>query len=214
MSMLGSAVALVMAVGLALGVAPGAGAQDGVANSISLQVFNCPAGVTADTLVADNCALATDGFDVRIFSLEGVAQPLTLADASLDSGTFVFGDEDLDPGGLFGLLGIEETVLPAGYTSYVVTGGGAAFDESGYSFENTLDAPDTFLTIFNFAPGSDESDQNGDTDVAVTGGDETGQTVVVVDIDEDGMGTITFDLDGDGTIDFSITVGGERGFDR
>ncbi len=161
------------------------------------------------TLVPGDCVLTTDGFDVRIVSLEGVAQPLTLADASLDGGTFVFGDDALDPGRLSGTLADEETVLPAGYTGYVVTGGGVALSEFGYwAFENPPDAPETSLAIYNLAPASEGTDADGGAGSDATGTDATatGRTVVEVDI-EDGRGTITFDLDGDGTIEFTITVG-------
>jgi len=205
-------------VGLMLAFTPPVGAQNDFPDSFVLQAYNCPPGMTAGTLVGDDCTPTTAGFDVRIISLEGIAEPLTLADATLDRDYFVFGDELVNQRGLTGSLRIEVTALPAGYTSYVVLGASSAPDGSGYDFENPADAdaPDPLLTIFNFAP-ADDGDDDGITDgindeaaPTVIVEQETRGPVVEVEIDEDGTGTISFDLDGDGTIDFTITVGGEE----
>lgn len=165
----GTAVFALMA-GLMLAVTPPVGAQNDFSDSIFLQVFNCPPGMTADTLVAGDCTPATAGFDVRIVSMEGIAEPLRLADAMADvspdgSHYFVFGDELVNQRGLTGRLRIEETVLPDGYTSYVVLGASPAPDGSGYDFDNTLDAdaPDPLLTVYNFAPADDGSGGTGAT---------------------------------------------------
>lgn len=221
-------VALSVTLGSPLGFAPRAGAQSDFPDSIVLQVHTCPPGMTAETLVGDDCTPTTAGFDVRIISLEGIAEPLTLADATLDRDYFVFGDELVNQRGLTGSLRIEETALPAGYTSYVVLGASPAPDGSGYDFENPADAdaPDPLLTIFNFAPadgGSDEGTTDDTDDEAAptlpntdteTAEAETRGPIVEVDIDEDGEGTIAFDLDGDGTIEFTIGIGIKPAFDR
>lgn len=114
--------------------------------SISVQVFACPPGMTAETLSAAVCAPATGVFDVTISS-DALPAPLTLGDATSDGETLTWGDLP------FGDYLIAEAVLPEGYTTYELaakaTSGNA---ETG--FRVTLDAenPTLSVRIYNFAP--------------------------------------------------------------
>lgn len=122
--------------------------------SITLRVYNCPPGMTADMLVADQCASTTEGFDAVISSGEGIMEALMLAEASVTGGAFVWGDDLLKTRGGGGRMIIRERVLPAGYTSYIVVGEDIepAAVGVGYQFRLTPEAPDAVLAIFNFAP--------------------------------------------------------------
>ena len=139
--------------GVAVGFATGVAAQADVDNSISLRTYNCPDGMTADALVGDDCAPVTEGFEVRIDSLSGVMAPLTLADATLEGDAFVWGNDVVDDRGAFGPLAIRETVLPRGYTEYLVLGDDVAQNRLGdWTFAVTPQHPDPVLRIYNLAP--------------------------------------------------------------
>jgi hypothetical protein len=143
----------VLLLGMVTGFAGGVGAQADVDNSISLRAFNCPPSMAADALVADDCTPVTEDFDVRIASLSGIMAPLTLVDATLVGDAFVWGNDVIDARGAFGPLAIRETVLPAGFTEYVVAGTGVALGESGdWTFAVTPQDPTPVLSIYNFAP--------------------------------------------------------------
>jgi hypothetical protein len=136
-----------------------ASAQLDVENSISLQVFNCPPGMYADTLVGDDCTLATEGFEIAIVSLSGLMTPLTLTDASFDGSTFIWGNEIIDARGAFGPLAVHQPTLPSGYDSFVVTGAGVEFNEFGdYVIRILADSPTASVTIYNFAPAPSGND--------------------------------------------------------
>jgi hypothetical protein len=107
--------------------------------------------MTAETLVAGECALVVEGFDVRMTSRAAVMTPLTLADAVLmEDGTFIWRSDTP-----WGPLAIHEVELPGGYRDYVVAGEGVEFDALGnWAFAVTPDSPGVFLMIYNFAPAT------------------------------------------------------------
>jgi hypothetical protein len=55
----GRAIALIAILGLTLGFTPRARAQESGGYTVTVQVYTCPPGMTADTLVGDDCALVT-----------------------------------------------------------------------------------------------------------------------------------------------------------
>ena len=137
---------------LTIGFAGGTGAQSDIGNSILLRVSACPVGMSADTFVASECSPIIDGFDVRIDSLTGIMAPLTLADATLEGDSFVWDNEVIVNRGAYDLLSIRETLLPAGFTDYLVEGSGVEVSPSGYwTFSITSATPTPVLTIYNFA---------------------------------------------------------------
>src|SRR4051812_1489620 len=143
----------VLLLGVATGFTGGVGAQADVDNAISLRAFNCPPGMAADAPVGDDCTPVTADFDVRIDSLSGIMAPLTLVDATLVGDAFVWGNDVIDARGAFGPLAIRETVLPAGFTKYVVAGSGVTSGVSGdWTFAVTPQDPTPVLSIYNFAP--------------------------------------------------------------
>jgi hypothetical protein len=120
--------------------------------TLSVSVFNCPDGMTPDTLVEGDCTPATEGFELQ---LEGgsLDTPLTTADATVEGNVVTWSNLPLssisnpDPGGP-GTYHVTETTLPDGYESYIV--GGPAMGDGGDFVVLTADAPSVDLTIFNF----------------------------------------------------------------
>ena len=113
--------------------------------AISVQVFSCPPGMTADVLDATACTPAEPDFDVTLAgsSLEG---PLTLADATQDGNFYTW--EDLPVGDYV----LAEELLPPGYDSYLLAATGVTGSmETG--FRITVDAANSPLAvrIYNFA---------------------------------------------------------------
>jgi hypothetical protein len=114
--------------------------------SISVQVFTCPPGMTAETLSAAACAPATGVFDVTISS-DALSAPLTLGDAASEGETLTWGDLP------FGDYVIAEAVLPEGYTTYELaakTTSGSA--ETGFRVALDAENPTLSVRIYNFAP--------------------------------------------------------------
>jgi hypothetical protein len=134
--------------------------------------------MTAETLDAIECWLVTEGFDLRIGSMEGIMEPLTLADATFDGSgyTWLFGPHDPGPTASPADTGphwsVREETLPDGYTSYVALGDTVELSPSGYSYvyQTTWGAPDVFIAIYNFAPsGSGNGNTDGSTTLPSTG---------------------------------------------
>jgi hypothetical protein len=143
-------------IGLTAGVHTVAVAQSGD-YTITLSVFNCPEGMTAGSLVVDECAPATEGFDVRIISLSGIMPPLTLAEATLVDDRFEWGSVLINERGAVGPLAIEETELPDGYTDYWVEGSGVELNSLGdWTFPVSPENPNPELAIYNVAPNATE----------------------------------------------------------
>ena len=94
---------------------------------LTLRAFNCPDGMTAETLNADECTATTTGFDIGIGSTQGPMEPYTLADATLEGTAYTWNLGPAPPpvaGGRmeFGWYSIGETVLPPGYQSHLIIG--------------------------------------------------------------------------------------------
>jgi hypothetical protein len=115
--------------------------------SITVQVYTCPPGMTAETVAAAACAPTIEDFDI-IISGETLRTPLTLGDAMTDGRSFTW------RGLLFGDYLIAEAVLPAGATTYVLSAQDTRGDpDTGYRV--TLDEanPELGVRIYNFSPG-------------------------------------------------------------
>jgi hypothetical protein len=121
--------------------------------SVSVSVFNCPEGMTPDTLVGEDCTQATEGFELQ---LEGgsLDAPLTTADATVEGGVVTWSElplsstTDVGPGDP-GTYHVTETVLPDGYESYIVTGP-EPLGVGGDFVVLTADAPSADMAIYNF----------------------------------------------------------------
>jgi hypothetical protein len=57
---------------------------------VTLSAFNCPLGMTAETLAPEACVATTSGFDIGIGSTLGLMDPITLADATQDGTAFTW----------------------------------------------------------------------------------------------------------------------------
>jgi hypothetical protein len=115
--------------------------------SITVQVYTCPPGMTAETVAAAACAPTVEDFDI-IISGETLQTPLTLGDAMTDGRSFTWS------GLPFGDYLIAEAVLPAGATTYVLSAQDTRGDpDTGYRV--TLDEanPELGVRIYNFSPG-------------------------------------------------------------
>lgn len=114
--------------------------------SITLQVYSCPAGMTAENLNAAACAPATGDFDVTLSGSE-LAAPLTIGDAAPAGDAYVWADL------AFGDYVIAEAVPPSGYATYILsardTSGSA---EAGYRVTLDSTEPSLPVRIYNFAP--------------------------------------------------------------
>lgn len=114
--------------------------------SITVQVYSCPPGMSAQTVAAAACAPTIEDFDI-IVSGESLQAPLTLGDATGGESAFTWS------GLPFGDYLIAEAVLPEGATTYVLSARNTSGDpETGYRV--TLDAtnPELTVRIYNFSP--------------------------------------------------------------
>jgi hypothetical protein len=114
--------------------------------SITVQVYSCPPGMTAETVAAAACSPTIEDFDI-IISGETLETPLTLGDAAGDDRSFTWS------GLPYGDYLIAEAVLPAGATTYVLSARDTSGDpETGYRV--TLDEanPQLAVRIYNFSP--------------------------------------------------------------
>jgi hypothetical protein len=114
--------------------------------AITVQVYSCPPGMTAETVAAAACAPTVEDFDI-IISGEPLQAPLTLGDATAGQSSFTWS------GLPYGDYLIAEAVLPAGATTYVLSAKDTSGDpETGYRV--TLDAanPQLAVRIYNFSP--------------------------------------------------------------
>jgi hypothetical protein len=115
--------------------------------AITVQVYTCPPGMTAETVAAAACAPTVEDFDI-IISGETLQTPLTLGDATADGRSFTWS------GLPYGDYLIAEAVLPAGATTYVLSARDTRGDpDTGYRV--TLDGanPELGVRIYNFSPG-------------------------------------------------------------
>jgi hypothetical protein len=125
---------------------------------LRLQAFVCAPGVTADQAPA-GCAPTGDGFAVTISSLEGIAEPLQLADATRVDGAYIFGDEVIQRRGMFGRLAIDVTALPPGYAESAVSGEAVSYDAAldRYVLRLAPEAPQTDVAIYALNPSAPTS---------------------------------------------------------
>jgi hypothetical protein len=115
--------------------------------AITVQVYSCPPGMTAETVAAAACAPTVEDFDI-IISSETLQTPLTLGDATVDGSSFTWS------GLPYGDYLIAEAVLPAGATTYILSARNTRGDpDTGYGV--TLDEanPQLGVRIYNFSPG-------------------------------------------------------------
>src|SRR5215207_3573967 len=113
--------------------------------AITVQVYSCPPGMTAETVAAAACAPTVEDFDI-IISGEPLQAPLTLGDATAGESSFTWS------GLPYGDYLIAEAVLPAGATTYILSARDTSGDkETGYRV--TLDAanPQLAVRIYNFS---------------------------------------------------------------
>ncbi len=118
-----------------------AGEPNAGQGSITIEVYACPSGMTAQKIDITACAVINDGFDITISARE-LEQPLTLANADTSSGDFTWKHLPL------GDYEITETVLPAGATSYILAARGA----NGKRVSIDSEQPDQSVRIYNFSP--------------------------------------------------------------
>lgn len=141
--------------GLLLFAAP-VGAQDSeyTPGTVTATFFSCPAGMTWETLVPENCSVITEGFDASIDTMRGEGPTLTIADAAVDGSSFVWSPVGTFKSGQSNPWAFRETVLPAGATSYAVTGdvgpyvGGDAY----FPFDTSFEAPNVVVQVYSFFP--------------------------------------------------------------
>jgi hypothetical protein len=122
--------------------------------SLTARVYNCPEGMTPETMVGDDCDLATEGFDLKLSGGSLAPEGLTLADATNDGGVITWNDLALSPvsnpnPGDPGTYHLTQTALPDGYESYIVTGP-APMGDGGDYVVLTADQPAVELAIYNF----------------------------------------------------------------
>lgn len=126
--------------------------------SISLQVFTCPESMNRDTLVVNECVVATDEFAIEIHQ-SSVAQPRTLTDATFNGAAYVWSGLQVAPTSDSGVgdpsyYAIVESKQPPGYTDYFVTGADARGDkdalETHFSVRLFADIRNISLAVYNF----------------------------------------------------------------
>jgi hypothetical protein len=155
---------------LALGfllLSPAAGAQEATpqpsTSSVTVTVHNCLPGATPDSVGGEACSIVTEGFGLSIGSLEGIMEPLTLADATFDGTSYRWELSNVGPGVQTDWL-IKESPLPEGYESFMAVGVGGTVvgdfyaypDGSGYyPFTVTYDVPNASIFIYNFLPAAE-----------------------------------------------------------
>jgi hypothetical protein len=114
--------------------------------AITVQVYSCPPGMTAETVAAAACAPTVEDFDI-IISGEPLQAPLTLGDATAGQSSFTWS------GLPYGDYLIAEAVLPAGATTYVLSARDTSGDpETGYRVKLDAANPQLAVRIYNFSP--------------------------------------------------------------
>jgi hypothetical protein len=115
--------------------------------SITVQVYSCPPGMSAQTVAAAACAPTIEDFDITV-SGEALETPLTLGDATADESAYTWS------GLPFGDYLIAEAVLPTGATTYILSARNTTGDpETGYRVTLDETNPELTVRIYNFSPG-------------------------------------------------------------
>jgi hypothetical protein len=122
---------------------PGAAARQG---AITVEVFTCPPGMTAETVAAAACAPTVEDFDITI-SGDALEAPLTLGDAVAAGSAFTWSELP------YGDYLIAEAVLPTGSTTYILSARDTTGDPTtGYRVTIDEANSDLLVRIYNFAP--------------------------------------------------------------
>jgi hypothetical protein len=115
--------------------------------AITVEVFTCPPGMTAETLAAAACAPTLEDFDVTI-SGDTLEAPLTLGDAVAAGSAFTWSDLP------YGDYLIAQAVLPTGSTTYILSARDTTGDpNTGYRVIIDAANPELSVRIYNLAPG-------------------------------------------------------------
>jgi len=175
--------------------------------SIAVLVYECPAGITPETLDPAVCTPSGGGFALAVLTPGG--GQLGVDDGTPNGqGSVAFTDL------AFGTYQVLLTELSPGFDSYASTGGELAAD-GGYVFGIGEGAPDAGLDLYQFQPASaepapppaaddpgpgdgDGDDGAGDPNLADTDGDGLTDGFEVSQI---GSNPFAADTDGDGTPD-------------
>ena len=114
--------------------------------AITVEVFTCPPGMTAETVSAAACAPTLEDFDITI-SGEMLETPLTLGDAASTGSAFTWSQLP------YGSYLIAEAVMPTGSTTYTLSARETTGDPNT-GFLVTIDEanPELSVRIYNFAP--------------------------------------------------------------
>lgn len=129
--------------------------DDAVEGSVTITGYRCPAGSTPEAFEPAECEATTFGFGFTITSNEGIAEPLTTDDATLDGSSYRLG---LGPAARsegrpanFGNWAITFVTGDGFSNDYVVLGDAVVDVQDGrYSFLTTTDAPDAVLSVYIF----------------------------------------------------------------
>lgn len=129
--------------------------DDAVEGSVTITGYQCPAGATPDAFEPAECEATTLGFDFTITSNEGIAEPKTIDDATLNGSSYRL---ELGPAARsegrpanFGNWAIRVVTGDGFSDDYVVLGDAVVDVRDGrYSFLTTTDAPDAALSIYIF----------------------------------------------------------------
>ncbi|MDQ3694035.1 MAG: hypothetical protein M3464_10445 [Chloroflexota bacterium] len=130
--------------------------DSGASGTITVTVLNCPPGMGRDTLDPAACQPAT-GFDLNLYPPTGGV--LGLSDASVQANTVTWNDVP------FAEYGIEEIVLPAGYTdAYAPDAPTSSLSERVSVVAVSAASPSQGLTIYNLLVPAGTPDLTSDVD--------------------------------------------------
>jgi hypothetical protein len=110
--------------------------------SLTIRVLTCPAGMTEDDLVPDQCDPITRDFNFQVTSNQ-LDEPLTIGDATrLSKERFRWSDLP------YGTYVLTEVRLPKGYATFFIRGSA----ERGYRITIGEDDADVTIRIYTFRP--------------------------------------------------------------
>ena len=150
--------AAAMMFGSVLGGGSASAQDENVSRSVTATAYVCPAGMTVDTLVPEECTVTTSGFNILIGSLEGPMEPLDLGEASSDGTSFTWDLGEQQPGTNTKWYVAEQVVIVPD-TTYIVTGDvvePTGSELNSYRFDTSYEAPNPVVSIYNFIPATEE----------------------------------------------------------